>query len=342
MLLILISVFFAYDAEATWYGQIQNNKLSECIFWNENLDDSWKSLNKQFGSCEVRTGSGTMISGFILRCGENNNQFFFRSKRDCELMKIKINDGAQVEPQAYAPNGIKDPTSWVVAIDGCFTKAATSENLSKVGLQKIDDYCLCIASKTSVHNEREFGKENPKTSQLIVDIATDCAKQIGTTISSEIQNNIRENVKRKIQKIKPPIPGKNAIHLSPDTYVYEHWFFVASKAEFDKMAYIRSSSSVVKMGQRFGFHALFRSKKDKLRLKVELHVPSSPENFPSHSGKVTISADQKTVTVEDEIDGFKGSTAFYWGVGKGDPKGKYELRFSLEGVPIETYKFTVE
>lgn len=129
-------------------------------------------------------------------------------------------------------------------------------------------------------------------------------------------------------------------NVTKDLLVTDHWFFITSWNNLADESYNRSDSTVVQVGQKFGFRALYFSKKPKLKLKVELRVPYAPKNFPSHSGKVTISGN--TVIVEDEIDGSKGDIAYYWGIGPDDPLGSYELKFSLEGVPVQTYSFMVK
>lgn len=124
--------------------------------------------------------------------------------------------------------------------------------------------------------------------------------------------------------------------------VTDHWFFVGDKKDVRAASFMKTNLFVVKEGEVFGFRIAFVPIKKTLQLLVQLRVPNSPERFPAHDGMVTISVDRKAVLVDDPIDGTKGATAFYWGVGPGDPKGEYVLTFSLDGAQVDSYRFTVK
>lgn len=135
-------------------------------------------------------------------------------------------------------------------------------------------------------------------------------------------------------------PKSKSKNVSKDLLITDHWFFTTSWHNMYDESYTRSEVTTVNVGQKFGFRVLYFSKRPKLKLKVELKVPYAPQNFPSHSGKTSISGN--TITVEDTIEGSKGDIAYYWGIAPDDPLGSYELKFSLEGVTIQTYSFTVK
>ena len=132
-----------------------------------------------------------------------------------------------------------------------------------------------------------------------------------------------------------------AIQIAPDIRALDHWFFVGFKDNLGQASFIKSNAKVVKTGQLFGFRVKFKTTRPKLRVKVELHVPHSAEKFSSHSGVVHFGKDKKSVVVDYEIESAKETFSHYWGTAKGDPVGSYELKFSIEDVPIETYTFTV-
>lgn len=122
----------------------------------------------------------------------------------------------------------------------------------------------------------------------------------------------------------------------------ESWFFVGKKEDLERSSYIKSSSYVVHSGEVFGFRAMFPASGKQLNMKVTLQVPESANRFPAHEGKVQIADDNKSIVVENTIDGSQGSTAYYWGIAPGDPRGDYTLSFSIDGVEDSSYHFTVK
>lgn len=153
---------------------------------------------------------------------------------------------------------------------------------------------------------------------------------------------------QSVLSVKPATPmedqTKTPIQLTPDLHISDFYFFIDSHRGLYESSLIRSDWRTVKAGQRFGFRVLFTTPKEKVKLRVELRVPSSPEKFPFHSRSATvaISQERSSVIVEDEVVGAKGTVSYYWEIGAGDPVGNYELSFSLEGVPVKSYKFAVK
>jgi hypothetical protein len=143
----------------------------------------------------------------------------------------------------------------------------------------------------------------------------------------------------------PTSESGSSISIASDLSVTSYWFF-SGKGKSTKDASVSSAASTtsrtVTMGENFGVGLKFSSSREKVRVRIELHVPHSPERFPSHSGQVSIGEDKKTVFVDYVVPGSKGKFAHYWGFGQGDPIGRYELKVYVEDVPIETYTFSTQ
>jgi hypothetical protein len=98
-------------------------------------------------------------------------------------------------------------------------------------------------------------------------------------------------------------------------------------------------------GLRFGWRLQVRTKKTKLMLKEELVLPARPKSWNSEEGdpNFKISPDGKTATIEKEVEVDEdGLVQNVWSISKGDPLGQYEIRVSLDGKLVRTFKFTVE
>jgi hypothetical protein len=131
------------------------------------------------------------------------------------------------------------------------------------------------------------------------------------------------------------------IYYGP-TKIRDQWFYVTSGIDFANSGpMIRSDSKTVRIGQSFGLAALFYSPNEKVQAVVQLRVPNSPERFPSHTGKVSISKENNTVLVEYEVGSDQGRVAFQWGVGEGDPIGEYEMNLLLDGHLVISRTFNV-
>ncbi|MBI3557698.1 MAG: hypothetical protein HY074_15665 [Deltaproteobacteria bacterium] len=122
----------------------------------------------------------------------------------------------------------------------------------------------------------------------------------------------------------------------------EHWFFISAPEDHlkEKIHVVGGRTYTVKVNQDFGCYFAFQPGKPH-RLVAELRVPNSPERFLTHLGKLTISPDHKTVTVELDIDATKGSAGFFWGIGPGDPQGRYAFLCKLDGATTEKFKLKV-
>lgn len=130
--------------------------------------------------------------------------------------------------------------------------------------------------------------------------------------------------------------------LSDPTFTFaieDHWFFVADGLKPKANLLRPTASPTLTPGHSFGFLVAFSPTSRRVPAQVVLRVPGSPENFGSNVGKVSIAPDRKSLTVDYEIDGKHGIDAFYWGFDSADPSGEYEMSFSIDGRPVDTYRF---
>jgi hypothetical protein len=98
-------------------------------------------------------------------------------------------------------------------------------------------------------------------------------------------------------------------------------------------------------GLRFGWQLRFQTKREKLTVKEELILPSKPKAWGSEDGgdpTFKISPDGKTATSEKEVEvDEQGIVQNIWSIAKGDPVGNYEIRISIDGKLVHTFKFKV-
>lgn len=143
---------------ASWYPRMENHSwVIECVQFTEPLDKTWAMLNQRFGlKCELFNDVHVRVIANAFLCGEAGLQLFFRSRENCESFKATANAGLQVEVAEYAPRGVKNPDGWLVAFDGCYEHAALPENVAKIGLQKITDYCVCTSTLLAAYDDREL------------------------------------------------------------------------------------------------------------------------------------------------------------------------------------------
>ena len=132
---------------------------------------------------------------------------------------------------------------------------------------------------------------------------------------------------------------------SENQNVIDHWFFVVPSNNNQKGYRKKAKDLFVHTGEDFGVALKFLSKKAKAYMQIKLVVPNSPENFPCGTckpGELTISPDRHTIIVNRDISSSQGESAFFWGIAASDPRGKYQMSLSFDGVLIETYDFEVK
>lgn len=99
-----------------------------------------------------------------------------------------------------------------------------------------------------------------------------------------------------------------------------------------------------KEGQSFGWVIQLDTKRDMVKWREELRLPSAPQTWQADekSGTHTLSADRKTSILEREAKLENGVIYNFWQVSPGDPKGRYTMRVMLEGMLVSSFEFDVE
>ena len=97
-------------------------------------------------------------------------------------------------------------------------------------------------------------------------------------------------------------------------------------------------------GQAYGWRLRFRTERKILALREELALPAIPGEWTSKGGKPVskVSPDLKTATKEVMALLKDGMLQNVWSVIDGDPSGDYEIRLTIEGQLVRTFKFKVE
>ena len=97
-------------------------------------------------------------------------------------------------------------------------------------------------------------------------------------------------------------------------------------------------------GQSFGWVIQLDTKRDMVKWREELRLPSAPQTWQADekSGKHTVSADRRTSILEREAKVENGLIYNFWQVSPGDPKGRYTMRVMLEGMLVSSFEFDVE
>lgn len=134
-------------------------------------------------------------------------------------------------------------------------------------------------------------------------------------------------------------------NIKRDFIILDKWFFISEDTQDLVTASEKKTDlRVVKPGQNFGVSVKFVPdvKSTIIKAKIILKVPKLAENFQCpkcDSGSVKISKDHKTVTVYQLVYDKGGVFSFYWGIGKEDPTGSYEMSVYFSGTEIAKYKF---
>ena len=99
-----------------------------------------------------------------------------------------------------------------------------------------------------------------------------------------------------------------------------------------------------KEGQSFGWVIELDTKRDTVKWREELRLPSAPQSWQAdeQSGKHTVSSDRRTSILEREVKVENGVIFNFWSIAPGDPKGRYTLRVMLEGMLVSSFEFDVE
>lgn len=143
-------------------------------------------------------------------------------------------------------------------------------------------------------------------------------------------------------------PNNTPKIVSPSLTIDDYWFFVIPKEFMNKhesynyLVNMRYTPSIITAGCKFGFKLLFQSNKKQLNLRIELKVPSKPENFHSRNGMTAISSSRNLVIIQIELSGDKQSYAYAFSLDQNDPTGIYELKYFIEDNFLGSYAFILK
>lgn len=129
-----------------------------------------------------------------------------------------------------------------------------------------------------------------------------------------------------------------------ETLVYDSWFFIVPIDKQQAGNEVRTTRTEVYNDEDFGFGVKYKTDKKNIKVKITLKVPNNPKNFPCRTcapGELKI-IDKNTVIVEISQSTTKGEFAWYWGIGKEDPRGKYSIKVELDGRFTKSWDFVVK
>jgi hypothetical protein len=138
------------------------------------------------------------------------------------------------------------------------------------------------------------------------------------------------------------VEKNKAIKIAADLIVTDSFFFSGALKLLSQVNQISSDATTLSEAQVFGCSSAIQTSRKKINVRIELHVPGKPENFPFHVGRVSISPDKKTVIADVVATTDEKFISYYWGIGSDDPKGDYTIKCSIEGTVILSHKFVVK
>jgi hypothetical protein len=96
-------------------------------------------------------------------------------------------------------------------------------------------------------------------------------------------------------------------------------------------------------GQQYGWLIRLKTERSRVRWREELHLPAAPATWGSERiGKRSVSADQRTLVTEREVETRSGYIFNAWQVEQGDPVGRYTLQVTVDNGPSARFAFTVQ
>lgn len=103
------------------------------------------------------------------------------------------------------------------------------------------------------------------------------------------------------------------------------------------------ATTVVPFGvdQGYGWFITLAGAPARVNVREELTLPVAPATWgdPEPGLKRRISADGRTATTERTLDVQAGRIGQAWAVAPGDPRGAYLLKVTVEGLPVQTFRF---
>ena len=129
--------------------------------------------------------------------------------------------------------------------------------------------------------------------------------------------------------------------IAPDLSILESRFYVVTIPEAKKPLFTEARTVSLKDKQSYGW--ALRIKTDRKKLKyTEVLVAPAPLTHWGIAKNTSISKDRKTATSNREWIADTKWLGNFWGVSPSDPPGNYEFRISIDGIPVQTYGFTIQ
>ena len=131
--------------------------------------------------------------------------------------------------------------------------------------------------------------------------------------------------------------------IAPDLELVSAEFGLVKNAEDGTIEIVPAKSIPLVAGQGFGWRLHFRTTRKVLALREELVLPAAPKEWTSDGDPAfKLSPDGKIAKTEAVVVLADGMIQKVWTVIDGDPSGDYEIRLSIEGQLVRTFKFKVE
>ena len=129
----------------------------------------------------------------------------------------------------------------------------------------------------------------------------------------------------------------------PNLKIRDEWFFVTVTFPDGSRKMVRMDSAipVVAVGQQFGCMFEFESDVMHLGLRATFTAPDRLGPSRLHYGKKSMSQDGRTLIGEMTVSTALGRTGFWFSADTWDPKGRYEVTCSLDGMTSKPYEVEV-
>ena len=132
---------------------------------------------------------------------------------------------------------------------------------------------------------------------------------------------------------------------APDIEVLHAVFGLFNRAPAGELVLTPSAVVPFKKGQRYGWSIVLRTTKPKVKWREEFTLPSPPSTWGSDElppASQTISQDRMTSIVELDAIPIDGVIENVWEVTRGDPKGHYIIRVTIDGGNHQVFEFDLQ
>jgi hypothetical protein len=129
--------------------------------------------------------------------------------------------------------------------------------------------------------------------------------------------------------------------IAPDLRVLSSGSYIIDRAESKRVRFLASQTVPFKPGQGYGWAVRVQTSRKTLRVREELILPAPAPHWLVKEG-TRISQGGRIATTTWNAEPKNGVIANFWGLAKGDPSGRYEVRVTLDGTPINTFMFSMK